>query len=536
MRAVTFQAPGEVRVDERPEPALLAADDAVVRVEATGVCGSDLHIYHGRVQIEPGFTLGHEFVGTVVAAGDAVTEVAEGDRVLGCFCTACGNCFFCRRGEYHKCDEGRVFGHGETLGSLQGSQAEQVLVPRANLTLRRVPEGMSDDAALFAGDVMGTGYHAVQHAGLQAGDTAAVLGLGPVGLCAVQAARASGAAKVIAIDSVGDRLKMAESFGAQPVHLAEDDPRKAVKAATEGRGVDVAIDAVGHPDALDMAARLTRKAGTVNAVGVYAERTEVHMGVVWIKALSLRTGHANVIGHVDRVLAMMAAGVLDPGPLVTHHMDLARRGGGLRGLRPQGGAEDRDVAVSDERVAAAIRVQLEDWRKKLATGAERVGWKIGLNIPEVQERLGLREPVIGHLTSATRVESEYRGAARTTSARSRRSRSRSGATCPATPTRRPRARPSPATAPRSSSWTPAGRPPTSRGSWPATSSTAASCSAPRGRRCRPRRRGRRDRGRRGARPRRRAGRLRGGGDAGGPPPGSGGRAAVRGRPDHRPAR
>src|SRR5215217_4376777 len=323
MQAVTFQAPGEVRVEDRPEPELLAADDAVVRVEATGVCGSDLHIYHGRVRIEPGFTLGHEFVGTVLATGNGVSEVADGDRVLGCFCTACGNCFFCRRGEYHKCDEGRVFGHGKTLGSLQGSQAEQVLVPRANLTLRRVPEGMSDDAALFAGDVMGTGYHAVDQAGVRPGDTAAVLGLGPVGLCAVQAARAAGAARVVAIDTVPQRLRMAASFGAEPVHLTEDDPRQAVKAATEGRGVDVAVDAVGHPDALDLAARVTRKAGTVSAIGVYAERIQVHMGVIWIKALTLKTGHANVIGHVDRVLAMMEAGVLDPTPLVTHHMPLA---------------------------------------------------------------------------------------------------------------------------------------------------------------------------------------------------------------------
>ena len=294
-----------------------------MRIEATGVCGSDLHIYHGRVQIEPGFTIGHEFVGTVVAAGDAVTEVSEGDRVLGCYCTACGNCFFCRRGDFHKCDEGRVFGHGATLGSLQGAQAEQALVPNANLTLRRVPEGMSDDVALFAGDVMGTGYHAIDQADMKPGDTVAVLGLGPVGLCAVQVARAAGAAHVLAIDSVPDRLAVAESLGAQPVHLTEDDPRAAVKAATEGRGVDVAVDAVGHPDALDLACRLARKAGTVSAIGVYAERIEVHMGIVWIKALTLNTGHANVIGHVDRVLAMMAAGVLDPTPLVTHHMKLA---------------------------------------------------------------------------------------------------------------------------------------------------------------------------------------------------------------------
>jgi 2-desacetyl-2-hydroxyethyl bacteriochlorophyllide A dehydrogenase len=322
MQAVTFQAPGEVRVEERPEPELLARDDAIVRVEATGVCGSDLHIYHGRVVIEPGFTLGHEFVGTVVAAGEGVTEVAEGDRVLGCYCSACGNCFFCRRGDFHKCDDGRVFGHGKTLGSLQGAQAEQVLVPHANLTLRRVPEGMSDDVALFAGDVMGTGWHAVDQAGIRPGDSAAVLGLGPVGLCAVQATRAAGVAKVIAIDSVPDRLALAESFGAEAVHLTEGDPRGAVKAATQGRGVDAAIDAVGHPDALELACRVTRKAGVVSAIGVYAERVQVHMGIVWIKALTLRTGHANVIGHVDRVLAMLDAGVLDPGPLVTHHMRL----------------------------------------------------------------------------------------------------------------------------------------------------------------------------------------------------------------------
>jgi 2-desacetyl-2-hydroxyethyl bacteriochlorophyllide A dehydrogenase len=323
MQAVTFQAPGDVRIEERPEPELIDADDAIVRVEATGICGSDLHIYHGRVQIEPGFTIGHEFVGTVESAGPGVTEVSVGDRVLGCFCSACGNCFFCRRGDYHKCDHGRVFGHGATLGSLQGAQAEHVLVPHANLTLRRVPEGMSDEAALFAGDVMGTGYHAVVESGLRPGEVVAVLGLGPVGLCAVQVARAAGAAQVIAIDSVEDRLSVAESFGAEGVHLTEGDPRAAAKAFTEGRGVDVAIDAVGHPDALDMACRLARKAGTVFAIGVYSERVQVHMGVVWIKALTLRSGAANVIGHVDRVLAMIAAGRLDPTPLVTHHMSLA---------------------------------------------------------------------------------------------------------------------------------------------------------------------------------------------------------------------
>ena len=322
MRAVTFQAPNEVRVEERPEPELLASDDAIVRIEASGICGSDLHIYHGRVQIAPGFTIGHEFVGTVVAAGQAVTRVSEGDRVLGCFHTACGTCFFCLRGDYHKCDEMRTFGHGAALGNLPGTQAELALVPRANLTLRRVPEGLSDEVALFAGDVMGTGFHAVSAAGVQPGDSVAVLGLGPVGLCAVQVAVAAGASPVIAIDSVPARLEMARRFGAVAVHLTEEQPREVAKDLTAKRGVDVAIDAVGHPDALDLAIRLARKAGTVNAIGVYAELQKVHMGLVWIKALTLKSGHANVIGHVDRVLGMLAAGTLDPTPLVSAHMPL----------------------------------------------------------------------------------------------------------------------------------------------------------------------------------------------------------------------
>ena len=323
MQAVTFQAPHEVALVEKPDPQVTHPADAVVRIEATGVCGSDLHIYHGRVQIEPGFTIGHEYVGTVLDAGDAVTAVAVGDRVLGTFQVACGTCFFCRRGWFHKCDSSRTFGHGATLGDLQGTQAELALVPQANLALRRIPEGLSDDVALFAGDVAGTGYHATIGAGMRAGDTVAVLGLGPVGLCAVQAAVVGGAATVIAVVSVDQRLEMAKAFGAAAVHLTEQDPRAEVKRLTGGRGVDLAVEAVGDPRALESAIRLTRKCGTLSIVGVYAERVEVHMGLAWIKALHVVMGHANVIGHLDSVLALLASGRLDPSPLVTHHMPLA---------------------------------------------------------------------------------------------------------------------------------------------------------------------------------------------------------------------
>lgn len=322
MRALTFQGPEDVRIEERPMPELAAPDDAVVRIDATGVCGSDLHIYHGRLKIEEGFTIGHEYVGTVIEAGDAVTRVKVGDRVAGCFQTACGTCFHCMRGEYQRCVESRSFGLGATMGSLQGTQAEFALVPRANLTLQRVPDAVSDDVALFAGDVMGTGYHGVAASDLREGETAAVLGLGPVGLCAVQAAKLAGA-RVLAIDSVEQRLAVAESFGAIPLHLHEQDVKGEVKRLTEGRGgVDVSIDAVGHTDVLDMAIRLTRACGRVQCIGIYAERGEIHLGLAWLKSLTVKGGQANVIAHLGPVLEMLGDGRLDPTALVTHHMKL----------------------------------------------------------------------------------------------------------------------------------------------------------------------------------------------------------------------
>ena len=303
-------------------PELAAPDDAIVRIGVTGVCGSDLHIYHGRLKIEPGFTIGHEYVGTVVEAGEGVSRVKVGDRVAGTFMTACGTCFHCIRGEYHRCMESRSFGLGATMGSLPGTQAEYALVPHANLALRAVPDGVSDDVALFAGDVMGTGYHGVLESGLRAGETAAVLGLGPVGLCAVQVARLQGA-RVIAIDSVEQRLALAESFGAIPLHLGEQDVKAEVRRLTENRGgVDVAIDAVGNAEVLDMAIRLTRSCGRVQCIGVYAERGDVHLGLAWLKSLTIKGGQANVIAHLGDVLSMLTDGLLDPSPLVTHHMRL----------------------------------------------------------------------------------------------------------------------------------------------------------------------------------------------------------------------
>ncbi len=286
MRAVTFQAPGRVAVEEVPEPELTGPEDAIVRIEASGVCGSDLHIYHGRVQIEPGFTIGHEYVGTVLAVGEAVREVAVGDRVLGCFQSACGRCWFCRA---RRLSQVRALAH---LRPRRGARLAAGHAGRAGAGAERRPGAAQgaggDERRRGAVRRRRDGHRLSRRASTAAcspGDVAAVLGLGPVGLCAVQAARAAGAAHVIAVDSVPERLAMAESFGAQAVHLEEGDPRAAARAATAGRGVDVCIDAVGHPSALDLALRLTRKCGTVQAIGVYAERAEVHMGLLWIKSL-----------------------------------------------------------------------------------------------------------------------------------------------------------------------------------------------------------------------------------------------------------
>jgi threonine dehydrogenase-like Zn-dependent dehydrogenase len=323
VQAVTFQAPGEVRVDEKPDPEPSAPGDAVVRVSAAGVCGSDLHILHGRHPVEQGFILGHEFTGEVLAVGDAVTRVKPGDRVTGSFVTACGTCFFCARGDFHHCVEQRIFGHGKISGDLQGAQAEQVLVPNANMTLRPVPDGLADDVALFAGDVMNTGVFAVRSARVAPGESVTVLGLGPVGLCTVQAARHAGAETVLAIDSVPERLEMARRFGAIPIHLTEEDPRAEVKAHTEGRGTDVGIEAVGTPEALDMAVRLTRRAGRLAVIGVHGKPCEVHMGLLWNKSLTVTTGLSNVLAHFDDVLGLLAAGALDPSPLVERRMALS---------------------------------------------------------------------------------------------------------------------------------------------------------------------------------------------------------------------
>ena len=325
MKAAVLRAPHRVEVAEVPKPRITNPTDVLLRVEKTAICGTDLHPYEGRLEIEADVILGHEFLGTVEAAGDAVSQLAEGDRVVSSCVISCGACYQCRRHQPGNCAGSRIFGLGLALGDLDGGQAEYVVVPNADLSARKIPEGgaASDEDILFAGDIMTTGYEAVVRA-MRPGDTVAVVGAGPVGLCAAMAAIALGAAQVIVIDKVAARLKEAQNLGALTVNAADTDPADAVLDLTEWRGADVVIDAVGHESALVSAIALVRAGGILSIPGVYTEESiNLPFGDLYLKGVSVQMGVAHITEHIDEVIALSAAGKLHPGSLISHRMGLS---------------------------------------------------------------------------------------------------------------------------------------------------------------------------------------------------------------------
>lgn len=322
MRTVTFQTPIKIKIDKHPNPVLKNHNDAIVAIETSEIYGSNLHIYHNQIKMEPNFTIDHEFIKQVLATNDAMTRMAMNDRMYECFHTTYNTCFYCIRNIYQKYNQTHVFDHNEALNALPNTQADQTLVPMANLTLHPVPDGVNDDVTLFADDVMNTAYHAVENSDVHPNDSVTILGLKPVDLCAVQLTIATNASPILTIDTIETQLEIAHNFKTVPIHLTESKPRDMARSLTERHSVAAAIDTINHPDALDLAIHLTRNASTVVAIGVYAEPCQVHMNVVWIKDLTLRTDQTNIISHVDRILNMLAANTLDPTPLVTHHIPL----------------------------------------------------------------------------------------------------------------------------------------------------------------------------------------------------------------------
>jgi len=337
VRAVVYRGEGRVEVADVPDPTIEDPKDAIVRVTVSAICGSDLHFFHGKAPLDPGETMGHEAVGLVERVGDGVTRFAPGRRVVASFSIACGSCWFCRGGQSQLCEDARILGAGVFGGALGGAQAELVRVPNADVNLLPVPDAVSDERAVFVGDVLTTGYHAAEVAGIRAGEHVAVVGAGPVGNLAIQSARLHGPAEVIAIDLEPERLALAARAGAVPVNATERNPQTAVFERTGGRGADVVVEAVGSPAAFERALDVVRRGGRVLVVGMYASEVfEAQLGVWWTRALDLRfTGLCPVHSVWERAMAELERGVLDPSPLVSHRLSLeeAPRGYELFGSR-----------------------------------------------------------------------------------------------------------------------------------------------------------------------------------------------------------
>jgi alcohol dehydrogenase len=320
MKALVYQGAGRSAWTDVPLPTLQDPRDAVVRVDAVTICGTDLHILRGDVpEVTPGRILGHEAVGTVLEVGAAVTGIADGDRVLISCISGCGRCRFCRTGGYGQCLDGGGWILGHTI---DGTQAEYVRVPFADTSLHLVPEVVSDEQALMLADIVPTAYEVgVLNGRVQPGDTVAVVGAGPIGLAAIVTAQLFSPAHVVAIDVATSRLESAKLVGADVTVLSDHDPESVVNALTAGLGADVVIEAVGVPETFELCTRLVRPGGHVANVGVHGAPVTLHLESLWSRNLTITTGLVDTFS-TPALLQMLKSGQLDVSRFVTHHLDL----------------------------------------------------------------------------------------------------------------------------------------------------------------------------------------------------------------------
>lgn len=327
MRALTFQAPGQILYDTVPDPKIEDTEDAIVQVHLAGLCGSDLHVWHGReTGLDVGTVMGHEFVGEVVEVGSSVRSFEPGDLVAAPFTTCCDTCDYCHGGLTSRCIEGQLFGWVEGGKGLHGAQAEYVRVPLADSTLVEIPDRVSPEEALLAGDVMATGWFAVQSAGVEwpkGPQRVAVVGCGAVGLMACLAALDLGGARVYAIDTVPERLALAKTFLAQPIHLAED-PVAVLRRESRDRGADVVIEAVGSPAAGRLAYDLLRPGGTLVSVGVHtAPHFPFSPAEAYDKNLTFATGRCPARRLLGELLGKPRFSRWDVTQVITHRLPLS---------------------------------------------------------------------------------------------------------------------------------------------------------------------------------------------------------------------
>ena len=323
MRAITYDGPAAVRLERVPDPSVLDPGDAILRVELTAICGSDLHVWHGRERgLDPGTVMGHECIGQVVAAGSAVRTVRVGDRAVCPFTTSCGECWYCRDGLTARCQQGQLFGWVERGLGLNGVQAELVRVPLADGTLVPVARDLPAEAALLLADVLPTGWHGARQAESGPGRVTVVLGCGPVGLMAVLAALEQGAESVLAVDAVIERLGLAERFGAQAIGL-DGDVSAAVREATGGRGADAVVEAVGSAAAGRLAFDVIRPGGTIATVGVHHEAAMPFTPAeAYDRNLTWRIGRCPARYYVPGLVPLASRRAVDLAALFTHRLPL----------------------------------------------------------------------------------------------------------------------------------------------------------------------------------------------------------------------
>jgi threonine dehydrogenase-like Zn-dependent dehydrogenase len=365
MRAVCWNGKRQIQVENVPDPELVNLRDAIVKVELTAICGSDLHLYNGCIPtVKTGDILGHEFLGEVVAVGSGVGNLRPGDRVAVPFAIACGNCFYCEHELFSLCDNsnpngwmtenlygqpaGGLFGYSHMLGGYAGGQAEYVRVPYADVGPIKIPQELSAEKALFLTDIFPTGYQAAESCGIKAGDAVAVWGCGPVGQFAIRSAFLLGAERVIAIDRIPERLEMARtSSHAIALNYNNVNITEALLEITGGRGPDCCIDAVGleahgfglagwydstkhklwlesdRPTALRQAIYACRKGGVVSIPGVYGGLIDKFpIGAAFAKGLTLKLGQTHVQKYARALLARIEAGEIDPSFVITHRLPL----------------------------------------------------------------------------------------------------------------------------------------------------------------------------------------------------------------------
>lgn len=365
MRALVWHGRNDVRVDRVPDPELLNPQDAIIRVTATAICGSDLHLLDGYIPtMQKGDILGHEFMGEVVEVGSGVKKLEVGDRVVVPFPIACGSCYFCQHDLWSLCDNTNpkaalaetmfghapsgIFGYSHLMGGYAGGQAEYVRVPFADVGPFKVPDSLTDEQVLFLTDIFPTGYQAVESCDVRPGDTVAVWGCGPVGQFAVQSAWLLGAERVIAIDGVAERLELAHSWGrAEVIDYTKVDVRERLNELTGGRGPDVCVEAVGleahgmglpgaydrvkqevklsteRPHALRQAILACRKGGVVSVAGVFGGFADkIPLGAAFNKGLTFKMGQTHVHRYLQPLLEKIEQGAIDPSVVITHKLSL----------------------------------------------------------------------------------------------------------------------------------------------------------------------------------------------------------------------